>query len=185
MLLVSAGTWGVAVRSTSASPSARYRAWLVEQAEAERAGLVEAALARMGGETATPALFLSRYAEAQLATPAPVVRMPASASRATRPAAEAVPTGAWFGHPGLSFLDALALLEGRLRTFDAPASSQRLSAAQAAPLATTGVPLPPPPSPQATAARAEHVRTDAPAPSEPRVGVAVLHGASAAQPQGP
>ena len=196
-LLVSAGLWGIAVRSTSASPTARYRAWLVEQAEAENAALVADALSRMQGETATPALFLSRYADAQLAlaAPASLVRRTAaetptsspapapSAPSASAPSVRA-PTGAWFGHPELSFLDALALLEGRLRTFDAPASAERFAAAQAAPVVACGVPLAP--VPVAAFGPPEAVPTTA-ASVAPRRGVraAILHGASAAQPQGP
>ncbi len=187
-LLVSAGLWGIAVRSTSASPSARYRAWLVAQADAENAALVADALSRMQGETATPALFLSRYADAQLAlaTPPSVVRRTAATAETTTAAAPATraPTGAWFGHPELTFLDALALLEGRLRTFDAPASALRFAAAHVAPVVATGVPLAPAP---VAGLRARAAVPVADVPAAPRAGVRadILHGASAAQPQGP
>ena len=182
VLLVGAGTLGVAVRSVEAAPAARYRAWLLAQVKAERAALVRAALDAMQGQATTPSLFLGRYAEAQLAL-VPVVRTAPAAVSA--PASEA-PTGAWFGHPDLSFLDALALLEGRLRTFDAPASPQRVLATLAAPVAA-----PPGSAPLLAVGAALAVPVTAPvvvavglpcADGAPR---AVLHEASAAQPCGP
>ncbi len=181
-LLVGMGTFGVAVRSVEASPAARYRAWLLGQVRAERAALVRAALDAMQGQTTTPSLFLGRYAEAQLAL-VPVVRTARAAD--PRPASEA-PTGAWFGHPELSFLDALALLEGRLRTFDAPASSQRVVATLAAPVAAPSGSAPllavgPAIEGPVTAPVAVEACVSA-ADGAPR---AVLHETSAAQPCGP
>lgn len=182
MLLVSAGTAGVAVKSVEAAPSARYRAWLLGQVRAERAALVRAALDAMRVETATPSLFLSRYAEAQLA-----VAAGAEQQRPEAPADAARPTGAWFGHPNLSFLDALALLEGHLRAFGAPATPSPAVATLAPSGAVVGggaVPMPsllptaavPAPTPAATAA----ALADADGATR-----AVLHETSAAQPCGP